>query len=198
MSKVVAVEGSYRPGGNTDRLVEAVLEGARQSGAETEIIHLIDHPIEFCTNCRQCTQAPGADRQRCTKDDGLGALIERIEAADALVFASPVNYWNTTAIFRRFLERTLGSAYWPWGQAAPKIRSKQRPRRAVLIATSAMPGLLIPLATGTARALSLAAASFGARVVGRLWVGLRVQEPNSPLSPRTLARARKLGHKLVG
>ena len=36
------------------------------------------------------------------------------------MLASPVNFYNVTAIFRRFLERLLGFTYWPWGKAAPK------------------------------------------------------------------------------
>ena len=31
-----------------------------------------------------------------------------IESASAVVLASPVNYYNVTAVYRRFLERTIG------------------------------------------------------------------------------------------
>ena len=111
------------PEGRSDgRAVEAVLEGAREKGAETRTFHLTEQHIEFCTNCRQCTQTPGEERGQCAQQDDLEPMLEEIEAADAVVLASPVNYYNVTAIFRRFLERLLGYTYWPWGQAAPKGR----------------------------------------------------------------------------
>jgi len=75
----------------------------------------------------------------------MESILTEIEAADAIVLGSPVSFWNVTAIFRRFLERTLGAIYWPWGQNAPSPRSKRQPRKAVLVASSAMPGFLILL-----------------------------------------------------
>jgi len=195
--KVIAVVGSYRKGGNTDAVVCAVLAGAREKGAETHTIYLIDRPIEFCTNCRQCMQAPGEQRGRCVQPDGLESLIEEIEAADAIVLGTPVNHGNATAIFRRFMERLVGTAYWPWGQKAPAGRKKTPTRKAVLVATSAMPGFMIPLFTGTAYALRTTAQMLGAKPVGSLWIGLVAGEPHHQLSARDRQRARRLGGKLA-
>ena len=125
-------------------------------------------------------------------------MLKEIEAADAVVLASPVNYYNVTAIFRRFLERLLGYAYWPWGQnGAQALRNKLQPRKAVLVAAAAMPGFLIPLATGPPRALRMAARMLGAKPVGKLWVGLAAGEAHHTLSARTVERARRLGMKLA-
>jgi NAD(P)H-dependent FMN reductase len=195
--KIVAIIGSYRKGGAIDSAVEAVLDGARENGAQTHTIYLTDQHIEFCTNCRQCTQTPGEVRVQCTQHDDLEPMLQEIEAADAVVLASPVNYWNVTAIFRRFLERLLGYIYWPWGQNAPKPRNRRQPRKAVLVASSGMPGFLIPFTTGAAKALRLAAQSLGAKPVGSLWIGLAAHEPHPKLSARTLKRARLMGMKLA-
>jgi hypothetical protein len=113
------------------------------------------------------------------------------------VLGSPVNYYNVTSLFRRFMERLLGYAYWPWGQPAPRERTRLRPRKAVLVSSSAMPGFLIPFATGAARALRLTAAMLGAKPVGSLWIGLAAQQPHRPLPGRVAARARHLGMKLA-
>jgi multimeric flavodoxin WrbA len=196
-NKVVAIVGSYRKGGTIDTAVEAVLEGAREKGAETHTIYLKEQHIEFCTNCRQCTQTPGAERGKCAQRDDLETILKEIEAADAVVLGSPVNCWNVTAIFRRFLERLLGFFYWPWGQNAPRQRSKRLPRKAVLVASSAMPGFLIPFATGTAKALRVTAKILGARPVGSLWIGLASREPHPPFTVRNRERARRLGWKLA-
>jgi putative NADPH-quinone reductase len=197
ITKVVAVVGSYRKGGTVDCAVEAVLAGAREKGAETVTFYLTDKHVEFCTNCRECMQAPGEARGKCKQHDDMEPMLQAVEAADAVVLGSPVNFYNVTAIFRRFMERLVGFAYWPWGKAAPKARPAKASRRAVLVASSAAPGLFIPLATGAARALNSTAGALGAKTVGHLWIGLVGAKPHYELSPREREKARRLGRKLV-
>jgi putative NADPH-quinone reductase len=197
IAKVIAIVGSYRKGGITESAVEAILEGARAQGAVTQTIRLSERDLEFCTNCRQCTQVPGEERGKCAQQDDLEQILLAVEQADALVLASPVNYYNVTALFRRFMERLLGFAYWPWGQNAPRLRTKRRPRKAVLVACAAMPGFLIPLATGASRALHITAQMLGAKQVGHLWIGLVSNQPGHQLSRSVLNRARLLGARLA-
>lgn len=194
--KVVAVVGSYRKGGTIDTAVQAVLDGARERGAETRTIYLTDKHVEFCHNCRRCTQAPGAQRGQCVQEDELQSILDELDAADAIVLGSPVNYWNVTAVFRRFMERLLGCAYWPWGMSAPQVRNTLPTKKAALVSSAAMPGFCIPLFTGAARALRVTARMLGARPVARLWIGLAAKEPQQQLSKRTLAHAHRIGLKL--
>jgi len=127
--KVVAIVGSYRKGGAIDSAVQAILAGAREHGAHTHAIYLTDQHLLFCTNCRRCTQAPGLQRGCCVQQDDLESILAEIDAADALVLGSPVNYWNATAIFRQFTERLLGATYWPWDRARPACARNTSPAR---------------------------------------------------------------------
>ena len=195
--KVLAIVGSYRKGGTIDSAVQAILAGAREKGAQTHSIYLADQHLEFCTNCRRCTQVPGLQRGICVQQDDLQSILTEIDAADALILGAPVNYWNVSALFRRFMERLLGYCYWPWGQGAPRMRNKHLARKAVLVSSSSMPGFCIPLLTGAARALRVTAKMLGIKPVASLWIGLRGKEPNQPLSPRILARARRIGLTLA-
>ena len=158
--KIVAIVGSYRKGGTIDAAVEAILAGAREKGAKTHTLYLTEQHIEFCTNCRECGQTAGPERGKCQQNDDLEGILTEIEAADAVVLASPVNCGSVTAIFRRFMERLLGCFYWPWGQPAPKPRSKVHTLKSILVASSAMPGFMIPLFTG-ARPRCAGLARFG-------------------------------------
>lgn len=196
-TKIVAIIGSYRKGGTIDSAVEAVLAGARERGAQTSTYYLTEKHIEFCTNCRECMQAPGAQRGQCAQRDDLEPMLAEIDGADAVVLGSPVNCFNTTAIFRRFMERLGGSVYWPWGQNAPKTRPAKVSKKAVLIASSAAPGFLIPLMTGAARALRLTATMLCAKPVGHMWIGLVSHQPHQELSAGNRERARQLGLKLA-
>ena len=120
-AKIVAIVGSYRKDGVTERAVEAVLEGARAHGAETRKFLLRETYLEFCTNCRSCTQVPGQARGRCAQQDGLEEILSAVEDADAVVLASPVNYYNTTALFRRS-RRRFKAASSCWRCAAARRR----------------------------------------------------------------------------
>ena len=195
--RIVAIVGSYRKGGAIDSAVQAILAAAQEKGAQTHSLYLTDQHLEFCTNCRRCTQAPGPQRGSCVQQDGLQSILTEIDAADALILGAPVNYWNVTAIFRQFMERLLGYCYWPWGQAAPRLRSKRLTRKAVLVSSASMPGFCIPLLTGAARALRVTAKMLGIKTVATLWIGLAGKQPDQPLSPRTLARARRIGLSLA-
>ena len=196
--RIVALVGSYRKGCSVDSLVDAVLEGAREKGAETEKIYLLDRRIEFCTNCRSCTQEPGPVRGTCIQKDDLDGVLSRLEGADALGLAAPVNFYTLNALTRRFMERLVCYAYWPWGkQGGPVQRNKILSKKAVLISTSAMPGIFIPVATGAPRALKSTAWILGARPVGTLWLGLTAVHARQDLPPRAQERARKLGLRLT-
>lgn len=196
--KVLGIVGSYRRGGSIDQAVSAVLAAAAAGGAATEKVYLLDSRIEFCTNCRRCTQHPGPDPGRCFLVDDMAGLVERIEGADALVLGAPVNFGNVNALTQRFLERLVGYSHWPWGEPAPKMRKQgQPPKPAVLVTASAMPALMGRLFTGSLRGLKLGAAAVGAKPVATLFVGLAARSECQELPARMLRKARSAGKKLL-
>jgi multimeric flavodoxin WrbA len=73
--KLVAIVGSYRKGGIIDTAIDEVLTAAKEEGAETVKIYLIDKHIEFCTNCRTCTQQEGLERGKCIIQDDMDIEI---------------------------------------------------------------------------------------------------------------------------
>ena len=141
--RILAINGSYRNGGVTDQAVDRMLDRARELGADVEQIHLRDHPIEFCRNCRECMQQPGDDPGKCVLGDGMSEIVARIESADGYILAAPTNFSSVTALFKRFSERLSVYGYWPWGKAAPTFRKAKLPKKpTVLISSCAAPGLL--------------------------------------------------------
>ncbi len=65
MTQLVAVNGSYRENGAIDQALKVAVETVSEAGAAIEVIYLRDFPIEFCRNCRQCTQLPGEAPGSC-------------------------------------------------------------------------------------------------------------------------------------
>ncbi len=194
--KLIAIVGSYRKEGIVDSAVDGVLRAAQQQGVETKKIYLLDQHIEFCTNCRTCMQEPGEARGKCVLEDDLERLLTEIEQADYLVIGAPVNFGNVNAITRRFMERCVGFAWWPWESRAPKIRNPARNKRAILVSASGAPAWLARCFTGTLGALKKMAALFGARTVGVLWIG-QVNKEHMALPQKSCLKAHVLGRKLV-
>lgn len=196
--RILAIMGSYRKNGIVDRLVDETLASAAAAGAQTRKICLVDQHLEFCTNCRQCTAQPGLAPGQCVHQDDMAAILREWQESDALVLGAPVNFYNVTAIHRRFMERLICFAYWPWGQMGPQMRTKLRPRKAVLITASGMPALLGRVLTGAPRALRLTAETLGAKPIQTIFAGMVSQEQHQPLPAKAVRQAQAAGRRLAG
>ena len=195
--KILGIVGSYRKNGIIDCLVTETLSSAEALGAATKKIYLSDAHIEFCKNCRQCTQEPGAEPGKCVHSDDFNSILSEWKECDALVIGSPVNFFNITAVTRKFMERLVCFSYWPWGQHNPKMRSRSKDKRAVLITSTAMPSFMGRLFTGAPRALRLIAETMGAKPVKTIFVGLAAQKEHPALSEKAIRQARAAGRLLA-
>ena len=105
--KIVAINGSPRGmGGTTGRLLEEVLAGAQESGAEVEIVSLAQTPIKPCLACDACHRVG-----LCPIQDQYEPIKEKLLAADALVLASPNYFFSVTAQMKAFFDRCNGLAH---------------------------------------------------------------------------------------
>ncbi len=197
MTTVLIIAGSYRPEGMIDQALTAAAAAVRRAGARVEVVQLRDYPIAFCQNCRECTQQPGEAPGDCVQDDRMRELIAMIEAADAYILASPTNFYSVTALFKRFMERLVVYAYWPWGLPAPVARRHGVSKKALLIASSAAPALLGRLFYATMKQLRLTARTIGARPVGEIFVGQAADSPRATLGARQSSRLERLARRLV-
>lgn len=195
--RITALVGSYREGGVIDRAVAEILTAAEEAGAETTRIFLLDRRIEFCRNCRSCTQEQGERRGACPSGDEMASILDLIERSDAIVLASPVNFGTVTAVMKRFIERLACYAWWPWGAAAPKLRNRPPRKSAVVVVSSAAPSVLVRLLSGAAGLLKRAAEVLGARTVGTLYIGLAAGSPDRGIGKRVVKKAHRLGRLLA-
>jgi len=197
MNKILAINGSYRDDGITDQAVNALAQAISDNGAEVEVILLREYHIEFCLNCRECTQQPGEAPGICVQQDGMQELVDKIEQADAYIFASPTNFGSVTALFKRFMERLVVYGYWPWGTHAPKFRKAHlAKKKAILVSSCAAPGVLGRWIYGTHKQLNTTAQTIGAKAVGTLFTGLVSNEPHAKLPERVLKKIQILAGKI--
>lgn len=125
--------------------------------------------------------------------------MRQIDEADDIVLASPTNFLNVTAVTRRFIERLLPYAYWPWGaKRGPKLRIEKPDKKAVIVTASACPAFIARiLIRGPLRALKIAARCMGAKVVQSLYFGAVAQSPDATLDDKSRTKAYRAGEKLA-
>jgi multimeric flavodoxin WrbA len=100
--KIIIVEGSPRPSGNSTLLARAVASGARSLGAEVETLHLHKMDIRPCTACDACQESLEKD---CIIDDAMKDAYPRLRAADAIVYASPIYWFTVSGQIKLFMDR---------------------------------------------------------------------------------------------
>jgi putative NADPH-quinone reductase len=100
MIRVIGVSGSPHRHGNTETLLDAFLEGAREAGAEVEKVVLSTLSYGSCRGCNACHRTG-----TCVMTDDAVPLLERMSAADVLVVASPIYSMGVTAELKGLIDR---------------------------------------------------------------------------------------------
>lgn len=101
MAFILGVGGSPRKNGNSQSILERILEGAAQAGAETRMVLLAEMDIRPCQGCEKCRRD-----KKCTRLlDGMQQLYPLVEKAQGLVLSSPVHNYNITAWMKAFIDR---------------------------------------------------------------------------------------------
>lgn len=103
--RVLAIAGSPRRGGNSDVLLDACAAGVRAAGGEVDLLVVARAGIGACTGCNTCSK----DGQ-CTVRDGMQEVYPRIDAADAIVVATPVYFATVPSTLKALYDRC--QPYW--------------------------------------------------------------------------------------
>jgi multimeric flavodoxin WrbA len=104
--KLMAFVGSPRKGGNTDTLIDKVIEGAQsKTTVEVEKIYLYEANIKYCTACGLHTVLKGS--KECPLDDDMKGILKRMEQADAFIFGSPNHGRTISAAMTNFIARMM-------------------------------------------------------------------------------------------
>jgi NAD(P)H-dependent FMN reductase len=102
MSKrIVVISGSPRKEGNTVRLTEAFIEGAKAAGKEISLFMAAGLHIGGCRGCGSCFKHEGV----CVQQDDMPPILEALRKADALVLASPVYFFSVSAQVKLVVDR---------------------------------------------------------------------------------------------
>jgi multimeric flavodoxin WrbA/putative sterol carrier protein len=80
------------------------LAGAREAGAETEVIYLKDKEIKHCLGCFTCwAKTPGV----CVHKDDMPGILEQMRGVDMLVYATPLYVFTVSGLMKDFMDRLI-------------------------------------------------------------------------------------------
>ncbi|WP_409336403.1 flavodoxin family protein [Eubacterium sp. F2] len=96
--KIVIINGSARKG-NTLTAIHAFCKGASVKN-EIEIIQPDQLKIAPCKGCGACQRYKG-----CVDKDDTNPTIDKIAAADMILFATPVYWWGMTAQLKQVIDK---------------------------------------------------------------------------------------------
>lgn len=99
--KLIAINGSPHRNGNTATVMEWVIEGAKELGAEVEWLQISEYDINYCKGCHTCIKKTG----KCIINDDFQMILEKIEAADGVIIGSPVYGGKPTAQLKTLFDR---------------------------------------------------------------------------------------------
>ena len=103
--KVLALNGSPRRGGNSEILLEEVVRGAKERGADVTVYNLNTMNLRPCQHCGQCD-----DTGLCVIKDDMQAIHQDIRTADRIVLVSPIFFFTVTAQAKIMIDRC--QAFW--------------------------------------------------------------------------------------
>ncbi|OPY26255.1 MAG: Iron-sulfur flavoprotein [Methanocella sp. PtaU1.Bin125] len=100
--KIIAISASPKgKASNTLKLLEAAADGAKEAGADVEIVDVTKLKVNFCRGDSSCYRTGS-----CFQDDDYADLKEKIVAADGIVLSAPNYIDNVPAQLKVVLDRS--------------------------------------------------------------------------------------------
>ena len=100
MKNILIISSSIRNKSNSEILAEQALQGALAAGNNAQLITLKDKDIRFCRGCLACQRT-----MKCVIKDDVAEILEKVRAADTVVYATPIYYYELSGQLKTLLDR---------------------------------------------------------------------------------------------
>jgi len=105
--KIIILNGSPRPQGNTMDLIKAFTRGAEEAGHEVRRFDLQKMDIHGCLGCWHGGKDKGSP---CVQKDDMQQIYPAYQEADTVVLASPLFYWTISGQLKNAFDRLFAVA----------------------------------------------------------------------------------------
>ncbi|MGD0281210.1 MAG: flavodoxin family protein [Dissulfurispiraceae bacterium] len=102
--KILVLTGSPRKNGNTNTVVGWFVEGAKEAGADVEVVDAarLKSRNNGCIACMGCQKS---EKYECAVDDEVKPVLAKIPDVDVLVFATPTYFFGPSAQMKLVIDR---------------------------------------------------------------------------------------------
>jgi multimeric flavodoxin WrbA len=100
--QILTLMGSPRKKGNTASVLDMV-EQELSIRHRVQRLAITSVNINGCLGCKTCQKV--TDRTGCVQKDDAASVFERIIAADAVIYSSPLYCWDFTAQMKALIDR---------------------------------------------------------------------------------------------
>ena len=115
--RIIILNGSPRPKGNTAGLICSFTKGAEEAGNTVTAFLLDSMKINGCKGCYAGGKNPDSP---CVQKDDMEKIYPVYKEADVIVLASPLYYWNISGQLRTAFDRLFAVAECDPGYQNPK------------------------------------------------------------------------------
>lgn len=115
--KILVLNGSPRPNGNTSGMIKVFKDSAETSGHEVTVVDVCRKNIKGCLACEYCH---GKGHGACVQKDDMQEIYEHLKDTNMLVLASPIYYHNISGQLKCAIDRFYSALY----PTAPKSLKK--------------------------------------------------------------------------
>lgn len=105
--KALFINGSPRKNWTTAQMLKKAMDGARDAGADVEIVSLYDDTFKGCVSCFACKVKNSKTNCLCAYKDALTPILKKAHEADVIVIGSPIYFSYPTGPVRSFMERLM-------------------------------------------------------------------------------------------
>lgn len=106
--RILVLNGSPRPEGNTKKMIAAFEEGAKLGGHQVDVVDVCQKKIGGCMACEYChTKGRGT----CIQKDDMQEVYALLHQADMLIIASPIYYHGISGQLKCVIDRFYAAAY---------------------------------------------------------------------------------------
>jgi multimeric flavodoxin WrbA len=116
--KILTILGSHKKHGNTATVLKR-FEDLIAPLHSVERINLADYTMHGCLGCGVCQGK--IDEPGCVQKDDTMTIIDRILAADVVVYATPLYAWSFSAPMKALMDRQYCLTKWHENQLAQAL-----------------------------------------------------------------------------
>ena len=155
---VLGIAGSPRRHGNSERLLDAFLDGARDAGATAQKLAVVEYGIAPCRGCNACSSTG-----ECVVRDRMQEVYPLLDAAGALAVATPVFFATVPATLKAVYDRL--QPYWARRYVLKQPAPARRPAEVLVVRGGGDPYGYECAVTTTRSALAVLGAKAGEPLV---------------------------------